>query len=153
MSKEDDTAQLNAWRLFLTLHSKIVEAVDEDIQEAGGLPLNHYDVLIELHEAPQKRLRLFELAQRVVLSRSSITRLVDTLERQSLLRRETDPADRRGSYAVITDAGEQALRASWPHYAAAIRQHFGQYLSHEAAEVIFQSFQQIYEAEQFGERD
>lgn len=143
--------QLNAWRLFLLLHSKIIDVVDHDIQVAGGLPLNHYDVLIELHEAPDKRLRLFELADRVVLSRSSITRLVDALENQSLLQRQTDPADRRGSYAVITDQGEQALSESWPLYSTAIMQHFGQYLSDEEAATVAQAFSRIYAAEQFGD--
>lgn len=151
MSEQDNTNQLNAWRLFLLLHSKIIDVVDRDIQAAGGLPLNQYDVLIELHEAPDKRLRLFELADRVVLSRSSITRLVDVLEKQSLLQRQTDPEDRRGSYAIITAAGEQALSESWPLYSQAIRQHFGQYVSNEEALTIYQSFSRIYSAEQFGD--
>lgn len=143
--------QLDAWRLFLLLHSKIIDVVDQAIQAADGLPLNHYDVLIELHEAPDKRLRLFELAERVVLSRSSITRLVDALEKKSLLQRQTDPEDRRGSYAIITDQGEQALSGSWPLYSAAIMQHFGQYLSDEEAATIAQAFSRIYAAEQFGD--
>lgn len=148
MSKQN---QLNAWRLFLLLHSKIIDVVDRDIQVAGGLPLNHYDVLIELHEAPDKRLRLFELAERVVLSRSSITRLVDALEGQALLQRQTDPKDRRGSYAVITEQGEQALSDSWPLYSAAIMQHFGHYLTDEEAATIAQAFSRIYTTEQFGD--
>lgn len=151
MNEQENTNQLNAWRLFLLLHSKIIDVVDRDIQTAGGLPLNHYDVLIELHEAPNKRLRLYELAERVVLSRSSITRLVDTLEKRSLLQRQTDPMDRRGSYAIITDQGEQALSESWPLYSTAIMQHFGQYLSDEEAATIAQAFSRIYAAEQFGD--
>ncbi|VAW30786.1 hypothetical protein MNBD_CHLOROFLEXI01-4031 [hydrothermal vent metagenome] len=152
MNEQDIKMQLNAWRLFLLLHSKIIDVVDRDIQQqGGGLPLNHYDVLIELQVAPNKRLRLYELAKRVVLSRSSITRLVDTLEKLSLLQREPDPEDRRGAYAILTTQGEQALQASWPLYSKAIMQHFGHYLSNEEAAIISQSFSRIYNEEQFGD--
>jgi DNA-binding MarR family transcriptional regulator len=146
MSNLDYSPQLNAWRLFLTLHAKIIEVIDKDLQNAGSLSLNHYDVLIELMEAEGKRLRLHELARLVVLSRSSITRLVDQLEQQGLLVRQPDPEDRRGAYAVLTAVGEQAVRDTWPLYKQAILQHFGRFLTDEAAEIIYQSFTQAHEA-------
>lgn len=146
MSNLDYTPQLDAWRLFLTLHAKIIEVIDKDLQAAGGLPLNHYDVLIELVEAEDKRLRLHELARLVVLSRSSITRLVDQLEQQGLLARQPDPEDRRGAYAVLTAAGEQAVRDSWPLYKQAILQHFGRFLTDEEANTVYQSFTRAHQA-------
>lgn len=145
MSDLDYTPQLEAWRLFLTLHAKIIEVIDRDLQESGGLPLNHYDVLIELMEAEGKRLRLHELARLVVLSRSSITRLVDQLEKQGLLVRQPDPEDRRGAYAVLTAVGEQAVRDSWPLYKQAILQHFGRFLTDEEAKIIYQSFARVHQ--------
>ena len=107
-------SQLAAWRLFLTLHRRLVDAIDRDLQQAGRLPLSSYDVLIELQEAPDHRLRMAELAHRVVLSRSGLTRLVDRLEGEGYLTREQAPGDRRGFYATITEQGVSALRTAWP---------------------------------------
>lgn len=137
--------QLDAWRMFLTVHAKLVEAIDADLQQTGELPLTHYDILIELFEAEGKRLRMHELAQLVLLSRSSITRLADQLEKRGYLERQPDPEDRRGSYAALTTAGEQALRSAWPLYAAAIAQHFGRFLSDEEAQTLFRVFTRMVE--------
>ncbi len=132
--------------MFITLHAKIIELIDAELQAAGGIPLQHYDVLIELFESEGKQLRMYELAQRVVLSRSSITRLVDQLAKQGLLTRKTDLEDRRGSYAVLTEAGEMALRGSWPFYRAAILRHFGSFLTDDEATIIAQGFGRIHSA-------
>ena len=146
MSEITNNPCLDAWRLFITLHTKIIEVIDADLQSAGGIPLQHYDVLIELFEAEGKQLRMYELAQRVVLSRSSITRLVDQLAKQGLLIRKTDPEDRRGSYAVLTEAGETALRSSWPFYSEAIQRRFGSFLADDEAVIISQAFSRIHAA-------
>lgn len=130
--------------MFITLHAKIIELIDAELQAAGGIPLQHYDVLIELFEAEGKQLRMYELAQRVVLSRSTITRLVDQLAKQGLLTRKTDPEDRRGSYAVLTEAGERALRGSWPFYREAILRRFGSFLTDDEAALIAQVFSRIH---------
>ncbi|MDX1520839.1 MAG: MarR family transcriptional regulator [Anaerolineae bacterium] len=143
MTEIKNDLHLEAWRLFITLHAKLIELIDADLQAAGGIPLQHYDVLIELFEAEGKQLRMYELAQRVVLSRSSITRLVDQLAEQGLLTRRTDPADRRGSYAVLTETGEAALRGSWPIYRNAIRQRFDSFLTDEEAATMAQAFGRI----------
>lgn len=132
--------------MFITLHAKIIELIDADQQKAGGIPLQHYDVLIELFEAEGKQLRMYELAQRVVLSRSSITRLADQLEKQGLLARKTDLEDRRGSYAVLTEAGETALRESWPFYREAILRHFGSFLADDEARTLSQVFARMHAA-------
>jgi DNA-binding MarR family transcriptional regulator len=116
--------QLAAWRQFLTLHRRIVDAIDRDLQRSGRLPLTSYDVLIELYEAPERRLRMAELARRVVLSRSGLTRLVDRLESEELLTRDRVGGDRRGAYAVLTEAGVDAMRGAWPVYAHGIKRYF-----------------------------
>ena len=138
--------RLDSWRLFITLYPKLIERIDAELQAAGQLSLPQYDVLIELFETDKKRLRMFELAQRVVLSRSSITRLTDQLTLQGMLTRETDPADRRGSYAVLTEAGETALKNAWPIYREAILRQFGQFLSEEEAQILVQVFSRLHEA-------
>ena len=138
--------RLEAWRMFITLHARIIELIDADLQTARGLPLQHYDVLIELFEAEGKRLRMYELAQRVVLSRSSITRLVDQMAKQGMLERQTCSEDRRGAYAVLTEGGETGLRQSWPLYRQAILQHFGGVISQAEAQILFDVFTRIHTA-------
>src|SRR3954447_20892655 len=108
---------LVAWRTFITAHAAVIGRIERDMVAAGVIPLTWYDVLIELYEAPERRLRLHELADAVVLSRSGLSRLVDRLESAGLLRRETAATDRRGAYAVLTEAGLEAMGIAWPVYA------------------------------------
>src|SRR5215813_4990601 len=110
-------AHLAAWRAFLKAHARLVDLIDHDLVAAKRLPLSSYDVLIELYEAPERRLRMHELAERVVLSRSGLTRLVDRLEAEGYLTRDPCKTDRRGAYAVLTEQGREALRHAWPVYA------------------------------------
>jgi DNA-binding MarR family transcriptional regulator len=123
----DETA-LAAWRSFITAHATLIERIDRDLAAAGCVPLSWYDVLIELLEAPEHRLRMSDLASRVVLSRSTLTHLVERLEREGLVRRERSDSDRRGAYAVLTDEGRAAMRKAWPIYARGIAEYFAQHL-------------------------
>jgi DNA-binding MarR family transcriptional regulator len=103
---------LAVWRTFLRAHAQVTRRLEADLIAAQGLPLASYDVLVQLVEAPDRRLRMTELADRVLLSRSGLTRLVDRLEREGLVRREACQRDARGMYAVLTDRGFDRLRAS-----------------------------------------
>jgi DNA-binding MarR family transcriptional regulator len=100
------------WRLFLRAHATIIRHLEADLTAEHQMPLASYDVLVQLVEAPKQRLRMTELAERVLLSRSGLTRLVDRLERQGLVRREPCLLDARGFYAVLTDAGYDRLRTA-----------------------------------------
>jgi len=93
-------------------------------------------VLVALSEAPDKRLRPHELADRVVLRRSTLTRLLDRLEADELLVRERCATDRRGAVVVLTSAGMAALRRAWPVYARGIDAHFAALFSDEEARVL-----------------
>ena len=93
--------------------------------------------------APGERLRMHELAERVVLSRSGLTRLVDRLEAVGLLRREACPTDRRGAYAVLTVEGAATLRQTWPTYARGIVAHFARHLDREEAETVAAALERI----------
>lgn len=119
------------WRLFITAQARLLELIDHDLKAAGKVPLHWYDVLIELYEAPDRRLRMHELAERVVLSRSGLTRLVDRLEKEQLLTREIDTNDRRGFYTLITEKGIDALRQAWPVYTEEIAKFFARHLTLE----------------------
>lgn len=131
-----DELRLAAYRTFITAYAEVITRIERDLAAAEVIPLTWYDVLIELYEAPERRLRLHELARAVVLSRSTLTRTVDRLETAGLLRREPDPTDRRGAFAVLTEAGIDAMRESWPVYANGIVETFARHLSDEEARVI-----------------
>jgi DNA-binding MarR family transcriptional regulator len=143
MNKRIDDTRLRAWRNFITVYGRLIEAIDAELAESDTFPLSWYDILIELYEAEEHRLRLHRLAERVVLSRSSITRLVDQLEEAGMLRREPDPEDRRGSYAVLMEGGLAGLRAAWPVYAAAIDKYFGRFLDDEEALIVARAFERM----------
>jgi DNA-binding MarR family transcriptional regulator len=127
---------LAAWRTFLKAHATIIDRIDRDLVAAQRPPLSSYDVLIELYEAPERRLRMHELAERVVLSRSGLTRLVDRLEAEGLLTRDRCGTDRRGAFAVITEQGIAALQKTWPIYARGISEYFAQWLTLEEAQFL-----------------
>ena len=136
-----------AWRALITAHATVVEKIERALLEAELPPLGWYDVLLELSVAPDCRLRMHELARAVVLSRSGLTRLVDRLENAGLLRREPDPSDRRGAFAVLTDEGRDMLRQMWPVYAGGIAEHFGRHISDEEAHVLTEALSRILAAD------
>jgi DNA-binding MarR family transcriptional regulator len=137
MTKEFLSEQhLAAWRAFLKAHATIIDRIDRDLAAAQRPPLSSYDVLIELYEVPERRLRMHELAERVVLSRSGLTRLVDRLEAEGLLTRDRCGTDRRGAYAVITEQGIAALQQTWPIYARGIAEYFARWLTLEEAQTL-----------------
>jgi len=102
--------ELGAWRGLLRVHAGMTKALDAELVRAHGLPLSSYEVLLFLADAPDGRLRMSELAEGVLLSRSGLTRLVDRMERDGLLRRERCEDDARGYYAIITDAGRELFQ-------------------------------------------
>ena len=136
MSNNLSDEALDAWRRFLTAHSHLTAAIERDLQAVGVLPLGSYDVLLALYEAPDKCLRMHELAEAVVLSRSGLTRLVDRLYADGLVDRAPCPEDRRGQHAVLTPKGRAALRKTWPVYARSIENHFARHLSEAEAKRV-----------------
>jgi DNA-binding MarR family transcriptional regulator len=114
---------LAVWRDFLRAHARLVRRLEADLMAEHGLPLASYDVLVQLVEAPDHRLRMTELAERVLLSRSGLTRLVDRLVREGLVRREACPSDARGMFAVLTDTGYQRLRGATPTHLRGVEEY------------------------------
>lgn len=113
-----DDWRLAVWRSFLRTHSQLVRRLEHQLAEHGKIALGGYDVLVQLAEAPGNRLRMSELAEAVLLSRSGLTRLVDRLQREGLVQREPDPDDARGMFTVLTAKGRDTLRdASHVHLA------------------------------------
>ena len=120
LAKDD----LAAWRGFLNAHARITRAINADLAVAGLPDLGWYDALWALHEAPDRRLRVAELADAVVLRPTGMSRFVGRLEREGLGRREAVPGDRRALHVVLTDDGLALLRRMWPVYSAGIAGHF-----------------------------
>ncbi|BAU15409.1 putative transcriptional regulator [Leptolyngbya sp. NIES-3755] len=138
--KKLDSLRNSTWRLFLTVHAKLLDRIEAKFAEAELPPLEWYDVLLTLKEAPDQQLRLSDLADKVLLSRSNLTRLTDRLEAAGLLQRKRCPDDRRGAYAVLTDAGVAMQERMWKVYAASIVEYFGRHLSTEEAQLMQQTF-------------
>jgi len=106
--------ELAVWRVFLRVHASLTRRLEHDLLVRHDLPLGSYDVLLQLAEAPQRRLRMTDLADRVLLSRSGLTRLVDRLTGDGLVERQSCPSDARGTFTVLTDAGLSRLREAAP---------------------------------------
>src|SRR4051812_547253 len=104
--------ELSAWRGLLEVHAHITDVLDEEMRAEHGLPVSSYEVLMFLADAPNHQLRMSEIADRVLLSRSGLTRLVDRLVQLGYVARCAVETDGRGAYAELTDAGLQKLEAA-----------------------------------------
>jgi DNA-binding MarR family transcriptional regulator len=104
--------RLDAWRAFLSAHARLVRRLDEELRAAHGISLAEYDTLFQIASAPGRRLRMHELAERVLLSRSGTTRLIDRLEATGLVVRWACSSDARGAEAALTQAGLDRLRTA-----------------------------------------
>ena len=116
--------ELAAWRAFLRAHSTMLRRISRDLEEAGLPPLAWYDVLAALKDAPDQQLRQVELAERVLLSTSGLSRLLDRIEKKGLARRTSCETDRRSFYIQLTDEGADMLEEMWPVYARGIADDF-----------------------------
>jgi DNA-binding MarR family transcriptional regulator len=121
--------ELGAWRGLLRVHTALVKALDAELTAGHDLPLSSYEVLITLESAPERKLRMAELADSVLLSRSGMTRLVTRLEDNGLLVRDHCTDDGRGCYAVLTDKGAELLATARPTHLGGVRERFLRHFS------------------------
>ena len=124
---------LAGWRSLLNAHALVIGRIERDLRAEVLPPLDWYDALWALYKSADRRLRISELAEHVVLSRTGMTRLLDRIEAAGMLRREPVPGDRRGAHAVITREGVELLRRMWPINARNIRELFIAQLDEDAA--------------------
>ena len=116
--------RLAAWSAFLRAHARVVRDLERELQAEQRMALTDYDVLVQLANAGEHRLRMSELADRLLLSRSGATRLVDRLVAQGLIERMTCDDDRRGQWASLTAAGYERLRQASPIHLRGVAEHF-----------------------------
>ncbi len=128
-------SHLRAFRTLLEAHSQLLDALNVRFRDRE-LSLPYYDVLVHLSEAPAHRLRMQELARRVLLSKSGLTRLIDRMERRGLVRRAASEDDARGVNAVLTPAGLQALEAAVPAHKEDLVELVGSVMTAEEADVL-----------------
>lgn len=136
-------AELRAWQAFLHAHHEVVGRLDEELQHAHGVTLAEYDVLLRLARAPGRALRMGDLAARVLLSPSGITRLVERLVPRGLLYRDPDPVDRRAALATLTDEGLRLIRAASRTHVRGIREHFSGQLSGPELRAVASALERI----------
>ena len=116
--------RLAAWSAFLRAHARVVRELERELQVEQRMALVDYDVLVTLAGAPDRRLRMSELADRLLLSRSGATRLVDRLVGDGLVERVSCDSDRRGQWASLTPAGYERLRQASPTHLRGVAEHF-----------------------------
>jgi DNA-binding MarR family transcriptional regulator len=129
-------AALAAWRSFLQSHASILRELDGELVAAHGVTARDYEALLYLAQAPDRRLAMSALAERTMLTRSGITRLVDGLVAGGLIERVSCPDDARVSYARLTDAGYEKLRRAGRTHAQGIRRLFLAYFGEDEIEEL-----------------
>lgn len=125
-----------AWGWMLFAHARVLAALEADLLEQHDLPLTWFDVLNRVREAPDQRMRMSELEQTSLFTKSGLTRLVDRIESAGFVRRERSAEDRRAVYVVITDEGNDKIDRVFPTHLDSIERHFGTHLTRSDAESI-----------------
>jgi DNA-binding MarR family transcriptional regulator len=127
--RELSETELAAWRGFLQAHAQLVKQLDAELEASHGLPLSSYEVLLYLSNAPDGRMRMSELADSVLLSRSGLTRLIDRLVREGLVERSACASDKRGWFAALTDDGRARFQDARGAHLESVRQGFLRHFS------------------------
>lgn len=127
--------QLRAWRAFLEAHAAVTRRLEHELRTERDLPLSWYDALLQLREAGGT-LRMHELADRLLLSRSATTRFADRLQEAGLVDRSRAAEDRRGTEVSLTEHGRTVLRQAAPVHLRGIDEHFGRHLTADEADLL-----------------
>ena len=120
--------RLRAWRLYFESALALLDVLDAELERDAGLPMRWYDVLVHLEETPDG-LRMNELAERILYSKSGFTRVVDRMEEAGLVRRVRPEHDRRSIFVVLTDRGRETMEQARRHHRHSIEQHFSHHLT------------------------
>ena len=136
MANDQRPAWLLAWRGLLWTHARVLRELERELLEQHDLPLTWFDVITRLEVAQGQRLRMQDLAEASLFTRSGLTRLVDRMAAAGLVRREASPEDRRGTYVALTPEGALKLDESWPVHEEGIRRLFGRHLDETDIEAV-----------------
>jgi DNA-binding MarR family transcriptional regulator len=149
MARENATApewlnptEMKAWRRYITTTVRLLEALSADL-EGHDLSMPDYEILVQLSEAPDRRMRMSELAESALLSRSRLSHRMKVMETAGWVRREPCPGDKRGFFAVMTPKGWKAIDTAAPDHLKSVRTRFMDHLSKEDQQVLAQIFERI----------
>jgi DNA-binding MarR family transcriptional regulator len=134
--------RLRAWRLYFESALALHDVLDAELERDAGIPLRWYDALVHLEETPDG-LRMNELAERILYSKSGFTRVVDRLEDACLVRRIRPENDRRSILVVLTDQGRTTLEEARRHHRHAIEQHFSSHLSDTDIKALTRALEKV----------
>jgi DNA-binding MarR family transcriptional regulator len=148
----EDRDPVAAWQAVLRAQNRALRAIEQDLHDQGLIPLSWYDVLLELNAAPGRQLRMQDLAARVVLSRTRVSRLVSELERVGYIERVPDPDDGRATLARITAEGRTARRQAAPAYLTGIEKHFSRHLTAAQQDAVAKGLQRVIDAHEVDPR-
>ena len=118
-----DDERITAFGMLLEAHAAVTTRVNRELEATAGMPITWFELLIRLSRSPEGRARMSDLAAQVGLSHSGLTRLVDRVIEAGFVRREACPEDRRGAFAVLTDAGSEVLEAALVDHTESIERH------------------------------
>ena len=134
--------RLRAWRLYFESALAVTDVLDAELERDAGIPMRWYDALVQLEEAPDG-LRMNELAERILYSKSGFTRVVDRMEDAGLVRRVRPDNDRRSILVVLTDKGRTTMEQARRHHRHAIEQHFSQHLSDTDIKALTRALEKV----------
>jgi DNA-binding MarR family transcriptional regulator len=134
--------RLRAWRLYFESALALVDVLDDELKRDAGIPLRWYDALVHLEETPDG-LRMNELAERILYSKSSFTRVVDRMEEAGLVRRVRPENDRRSILVVLTDQGRTTMKEARRHHRHGIEQHFSRHLTDTDIKALTRAFEKV----------
>ncbi|WP_243789741.1 MarR family winged helix-turn-helix transcriptional regulator [Saccharopolyspora gloriosae] len=138
-----DSLQRRAWRPYIEASLLLETRLDEDLRASAGMSLMDYNVLLILSESPAHRLRMGELATRMVFSPSRLTYQIKVMERRGWVLRQVSPEDRRVHHAVLTATGLEALRAADPPHIDTVQRLFTDDLDEEELHVLARVFTRL----------
>lgn len=136
-----------AWEAVLRTYAQVLPVLAAEVQASTGLPLPWYDVLLELSRAEGSRLKMTALGERVVLSRSRASRVVDAMAESGLLIKEPDPVDARVTWAVMTPNGRESLRRAAPVYLEGISREFSKRLTESELRLLLGALSKVVQAD------
>ena len=135
-------ARLRAWRLYFESALALVDVLDAELERDAGIPLRWYDALVHLEESPGG-LRMNELAERILYSKSGFTRVIDRMEEAGLVRRVRPANDRRSILVVLTDEGRKTMDEARRHHRNGIEQHFSRHLTDADVKALTRGLEKV----------
>lgn len=151
MARENATAgkprwlnpvEMKAWRGYIIASRRLLEALDQDL-EPHDVSMADYEILAQLSDAPDRKMRMSELAQEAMLSRSRLSHRMKVMEKAGWVKREACPSDKRGYFAVMTPKGWKAIVAAAPDHVASVRHRFVDHLSKADQVALAEIFERV----------